>query len=362
MKNILRSFALVVGMPTLIAAIYFGFLASDLYVSESRFAVRASKSEAASGLAGLLSSTSVISAGGQDSRIVIDYIQSHDMLSTLDEALNVTGHFSDPSIDFISRIDKNPPREELLKHYLKHLEIIEDGASDILVLRVKAYTPQFAQQLSEKIISLSEALVNDMSGRIERDGLESAKQEVALAAAKVREATEKLTTFRQVNTSINPAEETSALLGLLSGLETKLSTARTELSEKRAFMKESSPMVKTLKNRVAAIERQLDQDKQRVAGSDGQGMNQLINEYQPLALDQELAQQQYTSALTSLELSRIEAQRKKRYLITYIRPLMADQSTEPKRVMKTLTVLVYSFLFFAIGGLMWSALRDHIGH
>ena len=75
MNAVLRSFGIVVGLPTLIAAIYFGLFASDLYVSETRFSIRASGGEAASGLGALLASP-VISGGSQDSVIVADYILS----------------------------------------------------------------------------------------------------------------------------------------------------------------------------------------------------------------------------------------------------------------------------------------------
>jgi len=361
MNNVLRSFALVVGIPTLIAAIYFAFIASDMYVSETRFAIRASKSDSGSGLASLLSS-SVISAGGQDSRVVVDYIQSQDLLATLEENLGLVRHFTAKDVDFVSRLSAEPTREQLLLHYRKNIEITEDGGSEIIVLKARAYTPEFAQAISAQIIRLSEKLVNELSGRIEQDTLENARQEVAIAAEKVRVASAKLTRFRVVNTSINPAQETSALLGLLSGLESKLAEVRTELSEKRAFMQENSPMVKSLKNKAAAIEKQLVVERTRIAGGSGEGMSGLINTWQPLALEQELAQQQYTSALTSLELARIEAQRKKRYLVTYVNPVLPQEATQPRRFMRTLTVFVYSFLFFAIGGLMWSALRDHIGH
>ena len=90
-------------------------------------------------------------------------------------------------------------------------------------------------------------------------------------------------------------------------------------------------------------------------------MNNLIESYQPLMLEQEMAQQQYASALTSLEVARVEAQRKKQYLITFIQPNLPDQAVEPRRFNEVLTVMLFSFLLYMIGGLMWSALKDHIG-
>ena len=361
MNSVLRSFAFVVGIPTLVAIIYFSTIASDMYVSETRFAIRANKSDGGGGLASLLGS-SVMSAGGQDSQVVVDFIKSQDMLSKLIQKHDLVSHYSNEEIDFVSRLDSAASREDLLEHFAKHLEIVEDSTTDIIVLKVKAYSREYAKELAQSIITLSENLVNDLSTRIEMDAVDSSRKEVALAAEKVRMAGERVARFRTMNASINPAEETSALLVLLSGLESQLSVAKTELAEKRAYMKDNSPVVKSLRNKVVALQGQLSRERERVAGGDEQGMSGLISDYQPLALDQELAQQQYTSALTSLEMARIEAQRKKRYLITYVNPGLPDESTEPKRLMKILTVFLYSFLFFAIGGLLWSALKDHIGH
>ena len=361
MHPVLRSFLLIVGLPTFIATVYFSLFASDIFVSETRFAIRESKAGKASSIAGLLSSTGITS-GGQDARVVVDYIKSQDILASLNAQLNLSQHFSDSGIDFVARLSSEHTREELLDHYIKHVEIIEDSGSDIIVLKTKAYDPEYAKRMAEYIITLSEKLVNDMSTRIENDGLQAAKDEVELAASRVLEASRQLTKFRGINTSINPAEEGMALLGLISGIENKLVIAKTELSEKRAFMKDDSSVVKSLKNKVDALETQLKKERLRVASESGTGFNELINDYQPLALQQSLAQQHYTSALHSLELARIEALRKKSYLTTYVKPVLPDEALEPERVMNILTVFIYAFMFFAIGGLMWSALRDHIGH
>jgi len=149
----------------------------------------------------------------------------------------------------------------------------------------------------------------------------------------------------------------------MTGIESKLVEARATLSEKRAYMRDSSPEVISLKNRVNALSRQLRLEKGRVVGDgdSGQQMNNLIESYQPLALEQEMAQQQYASSLTSLEVARVEAQRKKQYLITFIQPNLPDEALEPKRFTEIITVLLFSFLAYLIGGLMWSALKDHIG-
>ena len=361
MKAILKSLGIVVGIPTLLAAVYFGLFASDIYVSEARFAIRSAKSgPSVSGLASLLTSSSIAS-GGQESMVVAEYAESLDMMQKVQDRLDIRSHYSSSEVDLLSRLAEDATIEESLTFFRDHVQLVRDGSSDVLTLKARAYSPAMAQELAELVISLSEELVNTMSNRMEADALATAQAEVQRAALKVREASQQISAFRSTNESLNPAAESSALLGIVSGIESKLVETRAELTEKRAFMRDDSPEVVSLRNRVNALTRQLRLERGRLSGDDAQQMSNLIEGYQPLVLEQELAQQQYASALSSLELARLEAQRKKQYLITFIQPSLPDEAVEPRRFAEVLTVMVFSFLAYVIGGLMWSALKDHIG-
>lgn len=363
MRDIFKSLGIVVGIPTLLATLYFGFIASDVYISEARFAIRSSSgSSGVGGLASLLASP-IASGSSQESMVVEDYAESADMLASVEQQLDLVSHYSSKEVDVLSRLSGSSTREEFLEYINKRLELQRDTTSDVITLKARAYDPEMAQQFAQAVIKLSENLVNTMSGRIEEDALDSAHREVERAFLKVKNVSERMMSFRNINKSINPAEESSALLGIVSGIEGKLVEARSTLSEKRAYMRETAPEIVSLKNRINALNKQLAIEKGRLVGSGGQNpeMSGLIEDYRPLVLEQELAQQQYASALTSLEMARLEATRKKQYLITFIKPNLPDEAIEPYRLNRILTVMVFSFMFYGIGGLMWSALRDHIG-
>ena len=363
MNPIARSLVLVVGIPTLIAGIYYGAIASDVYVSEARFAIRSAKGPSGStGLAAILASP-IVSAGGQDSMVVADYAHSKDMLAEVQERLDLRTHYASEDVDFVARLDAQASDEEALEYFVDQLAILRDSQSDVLTLKARAYDAETARDLAALVIELSERLVNRMSGRMERDALATAEGEVARAAEQVRRASLALTGFQNTNLSLNPAAESSALLGMVSGLEQRIVETRSEIGEKEAFMRPDAPAVVSLKNRLNALERQLRLEKGRLVGADGQSteMNALLADYQPLALTLELTQQQYASALASLEIARVEAQRKKQYLVTFIEPSLPDSALEPYRIKGVLTVAVFAFLTYLIGGLLWSALRDHIG-
>ena len=362
MRAIVKSIGVVVGTPTLLAALYFGLFASDVYVSEARFAIRSAKAgNAVSGLAAILSSP-IVSSASNETMVVIDYARSQDMLESVQRELDVRAHYASSEVDVLARLAEDASQEKLLEHFNEHVSLLSDSASGVVTLETRAFDPETARRLCALIIELSERLVNEMSSRMEEDALATARAEVERAAAKVRAASVSVTAFRDENVSINPAAESNALLGIVSGLETQLVETRATLSEKLAYMRPTSPEVVNLENRVNALERQLRLEKGRLTGDQGGArLSGLIESYQPLILEQEIAQQQYASALSSLELARVEAQRKKQYLVTFIRPSLPDAALEPRRLNRVLTVAVFSFLIYLVGGLMWSALKDHIG-
>ena len=361
MNAILKSFLIVCGTPTLVAAIYYGLFASDVYVSESRFAIRSSGSGAsATGLAAILSSP-IVSSGSQDSLVVTDYVKSHDMLNKVQSELDVRAHYSDKKHDLLSRLEQEASSEDLLEYFDRRIELIRDSSSDVITLKVHAYSPEFAQSLAKVIIEQSEDLVNRMSIRMEQDALSVARNEVERLAGKLKHASDQLTLFRNENQSLNPAAESSTMVELVANIEGQLLETRTELSEKLAFMREGSSEIVSLRNRIKVLSRQLSLEKGRISGkTGGTELSGLIDSYQPLVLDQEIAQQQYTSALTSMELARLEAQRKKQYLVPFILPSLPDDALEPRRFMSVVTVFIAALIIYLIGGLFWSALRDHM--
>lgn len=361
MNPIVKSLITVVGIPTIVAGTYFGVFASDVYVSEASFAIRSAQAAAQSGGLSALLSSPIVSAGSQNSILVAEYIHSHDMMQKLQDRQNIREHFSNDSIDLLSRLDENATEEEMRAYYREHVTVMRDTQSDVLTLSVRTFDPELSYQVGRSIIEFSEALINNISDRMEADALATANAEVDRAMQKVSIASAALGDFRGSHSSMNPIIESQAQFTVVSALEQQITDVQAALVEKRAFMRDDAAEIISLRNRANALTKQLGVEKGKLLrGADGQSSN-LIADYQPLELAQQLAQQQYASALGSLELARLEAQRKKLYLVTFIEPSLPDQAVEPKRLLDTLSVSIFSFVLFLIGGLLWSALQDHIG-
>jgi capsular polysaccharide transport system permease protein len=359
-----RMFLAAVIAPTLLAVIYYGLIASDRYVAEARYAIRAGDEGPAGGIVdSFLGSTSGSGGAAEDVKVVRDFILSRDMLERLDGKMNLRGHYQSPSIDFLSRLHRDVSFERFTEYYLDKVEIEVDPSSNISTLRVRAFDPETALELASAIIEFSEDLVNRMTDRIVEDTLRFSRDEVKVAEGQVRTASRVLTGFRTDSRTIDPGQETSAVLGIVTQLESTLATARTELIQAESFMNPDSVHVKNLRSRVNAMEQQVLNERRRLAADNGGSAvdyTRIIDSYEPLALEKALAEQRYASALTSLEAARAEAQRKQRYLIAFVNPRLPDEAVEPKRLLSILTVFIAALLLYAIGGLVWAAIKDHL--
>jgi capsular polysaccharide transport system permease protein len=309
----------------------------------------------------VIGSGSLGASSREDAGIVHDYILSQDMLVALQGHIDIRSHYGSPKIDWLSRLKADASEEDFLEYFQDQVEITIDAETNISTLRVSAFDRDTARAIAQHLLDLSERLVNEMSERITEDTLRFARRELQRTESQVRQANSALTLFRKENRSIDPGQETAAVLGIITALETQLAETRTELIEARSVMRDRSPQILSLEAKEAALARQVIEERDRLANTHDTDLTSLIDRYQPLVLEEELAKQRYVSALSSLEAARAEAQRQQRYLIAFVSPQLADEAMEPRRLWMVATVFACALLVYAIGGLLWSAVKDHVG-
>ena len=85
-----RWFMLFVALPVALALLYYGLIASDQYISESRFVVKSpgQRGGQVSTLANLIQTTG-LSRGQEETNTVLDYIRSRNALSDLQKKLDI---------------------------------------------------------------------------------------------------------------------------------------------------------------------------------------------------------------------------------------------------------------------------------
>lgn len=352
-------FLATVVLPTFLATVYFGFLASDVYISQSQFVVRSPDKPAASGLGILLKSVGFSNAG-DEIFITQDYVKSRDALRSLNEDGQVVKAFGDPSISIIDRynpIGWNGSFEDLYDYYTGKVGIEHNSTSSITTLTVKAFNAHDAKRMNAQLLELAEGLVNRLNTRGEVDVLGYAQREVREAEAQARQASQALAAFRNSQGIVDPERQATVQLQLVSKLQDEVIGARLQLQQLQALAPEN-PQVPLLRTRIAGLSRQIDSELGRAAGGN-RSLSASAVRYQRLALDREYADKRLAAAMASLQEARNEARRKQAYVERIVEPNLPDEAQEPRRLRGILATLAICLVLYGILVMLLAGIREH---
>src|SRR5262249_41118072 len=93
----------IVGLPTLVAGVYYFAIASDLYLSEAKFVVRSPRQVQTSGFGALLQSTGLATRAADDTELLQDFIMSRDVVRKLEQRDDLRAIFARPEGDLVTR-------------------------------------------------------------------------------------------------------------------------------------------------------------------------------------------------------------------------------------------------------------------
>ncbi|WP_186018494.1 hypothetical protein [Burkholderia gladioli] len=359
LKKVNRLFLLTVALPTTLAVLYYGLIASDVYVSESRFVVRSPQKQSQTNLVGALLQGTGFSRAQDDTYPVIDYIESRDALRELNVGNYIADAYSEHG-DAISRFHRWPDGsfESLWKYYGKHIVDIEfDSTSAIAKLQIRAYTAEDAEKINERLLEMSERLINRMNRRAVSDTVTFAQGEVDVAAAKAKDAAAALAAYRRTYTVFDPDRQSALQLQQVTALQTQMLAAQTQLVQLQSISPKN-PQIPVLQTNIANLEKQITAATSGVAG----GKNSLADKaavYARMQLDSQFADKQLASAMAALENARADAQRKQLYLERLVEPNTPDVAIEPKRLKSILEVFALGIIAWGILELLLAGVREH---
>jgi capsular polysaccharide transport system permease protein len=354
-------FVVMVLAPVLGAIVYYGLIASEVYVSESRFLVRSSQQQSSSGLVGdLLQSSGLGGHSGNDASSVHDYILSRDALRELDHKLDLRKSFSNPDIDLLDRFPVFSSSRSFEKFYLyygKHVGIESDSVSSISVLTVRAFTAEDAYKINHALLEISERLVNTLNDRSRRDLIDFADHEVKIASDKAKEAAIALFTYRNSHEVFEPDKQAMFQLESVGKIQQELITTETELAQIKKLSPDN-PQIGALTDRAEALRNAIASEASKVTSANG-SFSARATDFERLALDVEFADKQLGIALAELESARAEALQKQIYIETLVQPNLPDKAMQPKRIRSMFTVLIISLVGWAIASILIASVREH---
>lgn len=356
-----RWFGAFVVLPSLIAVLYYGFIAADVYVSEARFVIKApnQRSSSSSTLGAILQGTG-LGNGQEQANEIISYLRSRDALSDLSEKMDVRGAFSSSEADPWSRfplIFQSDSFEDLYSYYGSMVSTLPDPSTGLTVLQVSAFTPQDAQTLNLGLLDLSEELVNRLNRRVNSQAIEEAQDRVEEAQQRVRDARIRLGAYRNSAEILDPEQQGMGVLAVSNELIAREAALRAQLAEMRRIAP-NHPSIPALEERIIALSQQVANQTDRAVGTP-QGLASRMTEYENLLVEQEFATQLLTAANAALEQARVEALQQQYYLERVVEPNLPDDAILPARIKSILAVIFASLCIYLVGWMLVVGILEH---
>ncbi|MDQ2138283.1 ABC transporter permease [Alcaligenaceae bacterium B3P038] len=357
----MRLLVWIVGVPMLLAVLYYSFFALDRYVSVAQVAVRQVGNNEAPQIPGLAVMLSGLNPTSREETLYLrEFLTSQDMLSVLQDKLHWSTHYADRWRDPIFWMSSDAQREDMLKYYRRVTTAYFDEQTGLLTVNVQAFEPVFAEKVLRIMLSESERFVNELSHRMAREQMDFATGELVKARALYEVRREALLDFQSTNRLLDAEATAKSRALVIAELEATLIKERTTLTNLLSTLDAKTPQVRQQGNRIRALEQQLVSETQRLVSQSGsERLNVIAGQYRNLTIDASIAEEAYKFAVGSVESARIEASKKLRSLVTVVSPNQPERAIYPERIYNLLTALIALLLFYGIARFVIATIEDH---
>jgi capsular polysaccharide transport system permease protein len=387
-------FVLAVLLPVVASAIYLWGFASDRFVSEFKFSVKSQ--EFGIGTMGKGSAATASAAGGGgaakymaffDTYVVTDYINSKQAVRDIMQTIDLRRIFSDSAIDRFSRLTPDASFEDIYRYWRARVSADFDMLTGTGIVTVQGFSPDDARKIAERLLQLSEKLINDTMARVRGDNLKFVEDQVRNAEMRLQMARKMVHDFRVNQRIVDPTVDVGQSQVLVGKLTEQLTELTSQLAALRPHLSRDAPTIVVLQSRIKAVEDQLMKAKadmgtmpmlpqrERAGAAAGASANggaqeamanrfdyyaQQLGVFQTLQTDLELATQNYQSMMQFLESTRQAAIAQHSYVLAYVRPDSAETAAYPERFRTLFIVMVLASLFWVVTVLLGYSVRDHI--
>ncbi|OCP10161.1 MULTISPECIES: hypothetical protein [unclassified Ensifer] len=360
---LIGSFSLLFVIPAVLSILYYSFIAADQYVSEARFAVKSADRGAVDALAGL---TTLFGGQSGDAAIIAEYIQSRAVIDELSSKFDLRRIFSPGTYDYFAELKAGATMEDLLEYWERQVSVTIDRSSGLMTLRVKAFSADESLKLAAEIIVRSEQMVNKLTGRNQINALAEASAELERSKSTLVGAVVAMRDARNAAGIIDADTSAKAQSEILTALSLEEAKVNVQIATLTKGSAEAGPQLTALRARSASLREEIDRYQKRLASeefSQGSGAEESLADRTAVlaqtALELKIAQSDYARTSTAYELARMNNERQKSYLLTYVQPRRAEEALYPKRLLMSVSICVVAFIAWAIAAGVALLVRDH---
>ncbi|WP_338066324.1 capsule biosynthesis protein [Roseovarius nitratireducens] len=347
-------------LPTFLAGYYFAVMATPMYSSNSAFLILSADGSGGGkgGLGGLLPGQF---ATGQDAIATQEYLESKDAMLRLDREQDYRAHFSQPWIDPIQRLDPDASTEDLYSLFRNHVKIGYDPTEGVMRMEVIAADPETSVRFNQQLIAYAEERVDELSRDKRNDAVKTAAESLEQAKADRRAAQERLVALQE-GSILDPEGEIASIRSLINTVELQLQEKELALSVQNNNPRPNTAKVEALESEINVLRAELERQKRRLtdAASGERSLASKTAAIQMAQADLATADLVLQSALETMRMSEIEANKQVRYLTVSARPVVPQEAAYPKVFENTvLAFLIFSGIYLMIS-LTASILREQV--
>ncbi len=351
------SAVLVICIPLLLAVAYYGFWASNQYVTSFQFAVRGPSQATTGRSAG--AALMGPSAMSPDSFVVTDYINSPQAIADVEREINLRAMFSKPDVDFWSRLSPNLTSEELNAYWTQMVSAHFDLISGNISVSVRAFTAQDSLRLAQALVATSDEMFRKLNTKAQQDYVRIADDNVDRAQQQLNKTRQALLNFREDSGLVDPDKTAQAGASIIDDLRKQLAALQTQYGAIKATAP-NSPMLATLNSQISALEGQIQKEHNSGSSKVKAVTAATLAEYQSLDLERQVADKQYAEALALRSQAFLTAQNQQSYLALFAAPTLPQTSLYPNRLRSIAAVALAAMAAWFVGMLITFALRDHL--
>ena len=343
------------------SALYCFGIGRDRYTSISEFVIKQPMPPSATGsvlLGGTAMSTSVLSSL-EDGRYLQTYLKSSDVKQNVFPDSNVfKAKYAPVAPDDWSGLPPDAVEQDQLAFFQKQLEVIPQEMSGAIVLSTNAYTAQDAFELNQSLLNQAQLFVNDVNQSISADQRLFAEKQVAFAKDRLKKSSDQLEAFQDKYGQLSPEQEQQATTSFINDLESRLVDLKVEeASLRRQYHDPNAPEVAFVADQVRELERQIQVERDKAVGPGGRDLNKLANQASRLQSDVEFARESLNSAMIAADNSRMESQRRLKFIVMLSKPQVPAAPDDSWRWKAFLSCIGAVIVIWGVGGFMLSAVN-----
>jgi capsular polysaccharide transport system permease protein len=356
------TFLLMVVLPTLVASLYFGLLASDQYAAEVRFGVRQTQEPNVSDdVLAMMAKGLAVGTTGREPYLVASYVRSRNLPEDLDRLIGLRDMYSRPVADWFARFNPQGSSEKLWSYWRKMVIVNTDRLSGLVTVRALAFTPDDAVTIVRAIRINAEHIVDQTSQRIRADALRLAEEELARARQRYVDSLLALRRVREGAQTVDPEtaiEDTAKTL--TEAMRQKLALQR-DLAFNMKVLSSSAPQIQVLNQRIRAVDEQIAALNRSLTSRDEADRTaaDVISRFEERELARRFSEKLMEISQTAYERARVEEARQHMYLTTFVEPIKPDLAEYPKRARTIGFVAVLALVVWVITLILTAAVKDH---